>query len=338
MRSLAATTLSIGIWASPLLAQNEHADAGDALVRGAEEIRRGKDPDPEKVLDLLDQASREYREARGSGPVAVRSPVNECYRWAAGYYAAREDWERALKAWERWRPVTWCGNEGEAMRQERAGNIATCQTRLGRHDAALATLEAVLLKNSGLAGSADREALLYLEIAAQAGRLADAREKLRSSSGALAFSPVAESAGSRPSEEEWHSYRTAIALVEAYAAGDPAGILRALEHEWDPVRMYDFENKFPLPPQEYIFAGRYLANLGPSAIALVAKAIEEGNPRAFKVAGFTGREELAAILEKRLAVENDAPRQGLIDDALGRLRAKAVSPPSPTSRPSSEGR
>ncbi|HKB15012.1 MAG TPA: hypothetical protein VKF62_03055, partial [Planctomycetota bacterium] len=96
-----------------------------------EQLRRGSDPDPEKVLEVLDQAALAYWLEGPTGPVAVRSPVNDGFRWAAGFHAEREEWQKALDTWRRWTPVTTCKNEWWVMLAERAGNIALCQAWLG---------------------------------------------------------------------------------------------------------------------------------------------------------------------------------------------------------------
>ncbi|HKB15011.1 MAG TPA: HEAT repeat domain-containing protein [Planctomycetota bacterium] len=147
-------------------------------------------------------------------------------------------------------------------------------------------------------------------------------------------SVVLQPYGSDPPGEDWHPYRTALALLTAYDEGDPVRILAALDLEWDPVRMYDFEKERSVPPQAYIFGGRALASFGPPATNLVARAIREGSPRAIKVAGFTGREELVPALQARARTETEEVRKRLIEDALGLLGVEGVPASGPASRPS----
>src|SRR5262245_33943645 len=74
----ADTVLWISLSAAPLLAQDEErVESGDDLLRRAEQVRRGSDPDPDKVLEILDHAALAYWLEGPSGPVAVRSPVND---------------------------------------------------------------------------------------------------------------------------------------------------------------------------------------------------------------------------------------------------------------------
>ncbi|HKB14517.1 MAG TPA: hypothetical protein VKF62_00545, partial [Planctomycetota bacterium] len=184
-------------------------------------------------------------------------------------------------------------------------------------------------------GGPYREAFYYLQCADHAGRLDSPKERLRSWGRPRVPSVVVEPWGSLPPGEDWHPLRTALALLSAYEAGDPVRILGALDLEWDPVRMYSFDKDRSVPPQAYIFAGRSLASLGPPAITVVEAAVKRGNPRAFKVAGFTGREELVSALEARARTETEDARKGLIDDALRLLRPQELPASAPASDPTS---
>lgn len=336
LKLAAVTTLWISLSAAPLLAQGEErVESGDDLLRRAEQARRGSAPDPEKVLELLDQAALAYWLEGPTGPVAVRSPVNDGFRWAAGFHAEREEWQKALDTWRRWTPVTTCKNEWWVLLAERAGNIALCQAWLGGRDAAIPEPQ---VEAPGWGGGPYREAFYYLQCVDHLWRVDSPKERLRSWGRPRVPSVVLEPYGSPPPGEDWHPYRTALALLSAYDEGDPVRILAALDLEWDPVRMNDFEKERSVPSQAYIFAGRALASFGPPATNLVAKAIKEGNPRAFKVAGFTGREELVSALEARARTETEEIRKGLIDDALQHLRVEEAPVSGPASRPSGEAR
>ncbi|MCI0589591.1 MAG: hypothetical protein L0323_22475 [Planctomycetes bacterium] len=310
---------------------DDGVSVGDAYVEFAQALTLSPAPDLDAILRLYDQAAVAYPEDRDGWSFAINHPVNAGVRAIAAQFEGRGEWQKAADAWRRWRPVSWCGNAGETMREERLTRIARCLHLAGKSEEAISTLEEYLLGERFLNGPFPSPVFAYLEISARAGAFEQAKRKLlaspanRKGMGTLAWEPV-EPQPQEPAEGIW--FEKEIQIVEGFARGDPAAIVDALRG-WDPLRMYDFERGFPVVPEEYVVAGRLLAELGRAGLDYLRLRIAEFDPVAWKLAGFTGHRELREPLDARLQEEEDPTARALIRDAIERLGA---------GRPASVGR
>jgi tetratricopeptide (TPR) repeat protein len=304
---------------------------GHAYLEFAQTLTFALAPDLEAILGLYEKAAEAYPKDQDGWPLAIDHPVNEGVRKIASGFEARGEWERAAAAWRRWRPVSWCGNEGEMMREERLTRLARCLHLAGRNAEAISTLEEYLLGDRFLNGPFPSTVYAYLEISARAGSFEQAKRKLLASPAnrkwmGLLAGPSVGGPSQEPVEGFW--YKQEIEIVEGFAKREPVAILDALRGP-DPLRGYDWDRLWSYVPEDYVVAGRLLAELGRPALDYLSGRIGEFDPVAWKLAGFTGSKELRELLVTRLEKEENPNARGLIRNAIERLGA---------ARPASAGR
>jgi len=218
---------------------------------------------------------------------AEGSEANQVKAWLGHERARRKEWSRALQAYEAWKPRSFCGNAAAEMEHRRAESIARCHFELGRPARAFEVLEPYLDEQRSSCwclGRHHAELLIcYVELAARAGRLVDARRRLETI-------------------PRWMKadYRKALDLQEG-AADDPAAVLRALEG----VEFEDPSNPDRIAPPEIEAAARRLGRMGAPAVELLARRIARGDRLAVVVSGKSGLADLTVALERP-----SSPRSG----------------------------
>lgn len=121
-----------------------------------------------------------HRDEQGPGSAAHVPTRESLLPNLALEHERRGEWRKAAAAYEAWSPTSRCGSGWAALDHERAARIARCRFELGESRRPFETLTPYLEMHACLCDSGDHPALLglYVELAARAGRLAEARERL----------------------------------------------------------------------------------------------------------------------------------------------------------------
>jgi hypothetical protein len=210
---------------------------------------------------------------------------NIASRWLGSLLEADGAWKEARAVYEDWKPTSWCGNEVEAFTDERAAAIARCRFHLGEQDQAVAELWRLVTRKDTLITGSPRTAyaLIYLEHAALAGKLDEARKKI----------------GALDEEDHRQVYLVPLRLYEAHARKDAAALFQAaeaIEDRWTKTGMDCFG--FYGIPDEFPTAARLLSGLGAPTVELLTREIGRANRRAIVLAALSRREELLAPLRQ----------------------------------------
>jgi len=106
-------------------------------------------------------------------------------RWLGAELERREEWQKAVDAYEAWDQGCIGGSAMAASWIFRPLEIARCRFRLGQVDRALETLEAALPREDVRIGGDRRGEVLalYMELMVQAGRVDEAERRARTAAG-----------------------------------------------------------------------------------------------------------------------------------------------------------
>jgi len=227
----------------------------------------------------------------------------------AGYYMKRNDWPEAVKWWEAWQPVGWCGTGLAASHAHRTCKIAVCKMKMGREDEGMEMLEqAILTRQYECSGSMDIP-LLLVDTHHRRGTLNEVETKLK---------PLADprkNAGAAVAIE----YMRMLRMAESK---DVAGLWKSLDFGSHPYPGDDWKS---------VKLTAFLVSLGDAArpflMDRVREKIRSGRLWAFVILARMKAVEITPLLRERIKAE---PNVHILKDyfyalaLLGTDEARAV--------------
>ena len=286
---------------------DDHPDWRGIAYLGMAEVHLDQN-DEEAVLSAYEKATQAKSKDTGKNLMDASNTVNEAYWRLGALLERRSEWKRALSCYESWKPRSWCGNCQASLEQSREMAIARCRFQLGEVDVALASLLDLATRVNSLAGPNHEAAILYLELATRAGRIAEASSQIRA---------FIQRLGADKNESR-KRYAASVALAEGLARKSAADILAAVR-DLDPGDTCVYSDGSGHVNCEWRAAGRFLGEM--RAVSFLSERIGHGDPHAVVVGGLSGLEELIPLLEQQRAKESGETLQR-IHEALDRLRKK----------------
>jgi len=152
---------------------------------------------------------------------------NAAFERLGNYYKNKKDWAEALKWWEGWTPMGWCGNGLESMASQRAYEIALCKINLGKEDEALDMLEKSIA-SSDLGSDRPEVAILFVDTYHKQGKLGELERKLDAMERERKPSGVGKA-------------REYLGLLRMAEKKDVGGLWNAMDHGGHPYSHYDWK-------------------------------------------------------------------------------------------------